>query len=100
MTQNLMILPTLVCPARCAYCFGPHEGGQLLSIDALEALATWQKSRLKPDEKLQITFHGGEPLLVGRIDNRMKGWPVKEARARAVLQEVWRNQNGLGNDAR
>ncbi len=56
MTQNLMILPTLVCPARCAYCFGPHEGGQLLSIDALEALATWQKAVSNPMKNCKSPF--------------------------------------------
>ena len=34
-------------------------------METLEALVAWQKNYLDPDEKLQITFHGGEPLLAG-----------------------------------
>jgi uncharacterized protein len=63
--SHLMLLPTLNCPARCGYCFGPHQGSPTMSRATLEATARWAR-RLGIADELEITFHGGEPLLAGR----------------------------------
>jgi len=73
MSQHLMLLPSLACPASCAYCFGPHAGGPAMSRDTLEAVVEWQRALgEEPDGDaaaapgtLEITFHGGEPLVPG-----------------------------------
>jgi len=64
MSQHLMIVPSLACPAKCKYCFGPHEGGTSMRRETMEAIVKWQK-RLEHDDALEITFHGGEPLVPG-----------------------------------
>ncbi len=67
-TQNesyhLMLLPTLNCPASCLYCFGPHENGPMMTVDTLAAVVHWQKQN-RNSRRLEISFHGGEPLLPG-----------------------------------
>ena len=80
-----MLLPTLACPASCSYCFGPHEGGGVMGRETLAAVVEWQRARAAEeavdggpsdgreavggagarDGELDITFHGGEPLLAG-----------------------------------
>jgi uncharacterized protein len=63
-SANLMILPTLDCPASCDYCFGPHSGGEAMSLETLEAVIQWQK-KFYNSNSLFVTFHGGEPLMAG-----------------------------------
>jgi uncharacterized protein len=95
--SHLMLVPSLACPASCAYCFGPHAGGKTMGRETLEAVVEWQRalgatpdghgldqgSRSEPDgrgtegrsangrpgpngrDSLEITFHGGEPLVPG-----------------------------------
>jgi uncharacterized protein len=43
MPQHLMLVPSLACPASCAYCFGPHAGGKTMSRETLEAVVEWQR---------------------------------------------------------
>jgi len=62
MATQLMIVPSLACPARCAYCFGPHEGDGSMSNVIIESIVRWQHPF---DGALEITFHGGEPLTAG-----------------------------------
>ncbi|MEI7826538.1 MAG: radical SAM protein [Euryarchaeota archaeon] len=57
-----MLVPSLACPAHCNYCFGPNEGGPVMSIDIVEAVSRWQSPHHDP---LEVTFHGGEPLVAG-----------------------------------
>ena len=96
MSRHVILLPTLACPADCAYCFGPRGSGKTMSRDTLDAVVAWQRgfrssaaeggangaeetithaiglqSGDGPDERLQITFHGGEPLAVGSAWFRM-----------------------------
>ncbi len=59
-----MLVPSLACPAACSYCFGPHEGRQRMDGEILQAVVAWQK-RMGGDRSLEITFHGGEPLVPG-----------------------------------
>ncbi len=60
-----MLVPTLACPAACRYCFGPHAGSGVMPPATLEAIARWVKTWGASDHPLEITFHGGEPLLPG-----------------------------------
>ena len=64
MSQHLMIVPTTNCPASCSYCFGPHRNGPAMTHETLEAIVRWQTS-LGSMAPVQITFHGGEPLVPG-----------------------------------
>jgi uncharacterized protein len=76
MAQHLMLVPSLACPASCAYCFGPHAGGKTMSLETLEAVVEWQRGfgasvavaaggPGRGAGTLDITFHGGEPLVPG-----------------------------------
>jgi uncharacterized protein len=91
MSKHLMLVPSLACPASCAYCFGPHKGKGTMSRRTLESVVEWQRvlgwggrdghldeaddgrtdddhagDGARPrDGKLEITFHGGEPLVPG-----------------------------------
>src|SRR5664280_2779615 len=64
MPSHLMLVPSLACPAGCAYCFGPHFGGPSMSRETLEAVVRCQNA-LGDSDTLEITFHGGEPLVPG-----------------------------------
>lgn len=65
-----MLLPTLACPASCVYCFGPHADGPSMQQETLDAIVRWQNA-LGSKDALEITFHGGEPLLPGTKFYRM-----------------------------
>lgn len=72
--RHLMLVPSLGCPASCSYCFGPHLGTSTMSQDTVEAVVCWQrKLAVESDQSgpLEITFHGGEPLLPGAAFYRM-----------------------------
>ncbi len=109
MSRQVMLVPSLACPADCAYCFGPRASGRTMSRDTLDAVVAWQRawrssatlgvvapearadgaevpaggadgtitntigrqSDGEADEGLQITFHGGEPLVAGAAWFRM-----------------------------
>jgi len=63
--RHLMLLPTLACPASCRYCFGPREADSAcISQATLEAITRWQQANAER-YTLEITFHGGEPLVPG-----------------------------------
>src|SRR5450759_5151197 len=59
-----MLVPSLGCPASCAYCFGPREPGAPMTRATLEAVVRWQHA-MGGQDALAITFHGGEPLVPG-----------------------------------
>jgi len=67
--RHFMLLPALSCPARCGYCFGPHAPltngmTEIMGQSMLSAAADWIRRAAGGDE-IEITFHGGEPLLAG-----------------------------------
>jgi uncharacterized protein len=62
--RHYMLVPSLSCPASCSYCFGPHAGGEIMHRETVEAVAAWS-SALADGEKVELTFHGGEPLTAG-----------------------------------
>ena len=63
-SQHLMLVPSLHCPASCHYCFGPHADGESMTRATVEALVRWQNA-LGERGPLDLTFHGGEPLVPG-----------------------------------
>jgi uncharacterized protein len=70
MSRHLMLVPSLACPAGCAYCFGPHAGGKTMSRDTLHKVVDWLQALGAGagdagEPELAITFHGGEPLVPG-----------------------------------
>jgi uncharacterized protein len=64
MPQHLLIVPSQSCPAKCAYCFGPHQGHSHMRQDTIASIASWQQNQAE-DGPLEIIFHGGEPLVPG-----------------------------------
>ena len=62
---NFMILPTMACQASCRYCFANKSGSVMSREIANKALNFI--GRIAPERKdINITFHGGEPLLAGK----------------------------------
>ena len=99
MLRHLMLVPSLACPASCAYCFGPHAGGPPMTQATLEAVVRWQNV-LGAQDPLEITFHGGEPLIPGISLYRMALPLLREGLAprkvRFVLQSnLWLLTDGL-----
>ena len=94
MPRHLMILPSLACPASCKYCFGPHAGGSSMRRATVEAIVHWQNTLKGSDDSLDITFHGGEPLIPGAPFYRMalpllrEGLAPHEVRF-AVQSNLW-----------
>jgi uncharacterized protein len=64
MAETVMLIPSLACPARCLYCFSPHGSG-LMSLETLKAAAEWIGKSYFDCDRLDIVFHGGEPLCAG-----------------------------------
>lgn len=64
MSSRFMLVPTENCQADCNYCFGPHYGGKVMKISVFQSALNWIKEINGKDE-VDITFHGGEPLLAG-----------------------------------
>jgi uncharacterized protein len=60
---HVMIIPTLGCPSKCAYCWSSEEGSPVMSIDTVREIVAWLK-HFRTD-RVTFTFHGGEPLLAG-----------------------------------
>jgi uncharacterized protein len=58
-----MIIPTLGCPSKCAYCWSSEVGSQVMSIKTVEDIVAWLKDFR--NDPVTFTFHGGEPLLAG-----------------------------------
>ena len=64
MSSHFMILPTENCQASCNYCFGPHTNGTVMMEEVFQATLDWI-SMINGKGEVDITFHGGEPLLAG-----------------------------------
>ncbi len=61
---SFMILPSLSCQASCKYCFGPHKGAVMDPETAHETVRfVHDIARECGMDKIDIIFHGGEPLL-------------------------------------
>jgi len=60
---HVMIIPTLGCPSKCAYCWSSEEGSPVMSIDTVKEIVAWLQDFR--DDPVTFTFHGGEPLLAG-----------------------------------
>lgn len=63
---HFMLLPSLACQASCAYCFGPNRGAVMVP-DVVEAAIDWIRRVTPADTPIELTFHGGEPLLTGKM---------------------------------
>ena len=60
---HVMIIPTLGCPSKCAYCWSSEVGSPVMSIETVKDIVTWLKDFR--NDPVTFTFHGGEPLLAG-----------------------------------
>lgn len=63
-SRHLMITPSLACQASCAYCFGPNRG-PIMRPEVFDKAVEWIDRTTPADEIVDITFHGGEPLIPG-----------------------------------
>lgn len=64
-SRHLMLLPSLACQAGCAYCFGPNQG-PIMPPDVFDATLDWIAASTRTGERIDLTFHGGEPLIAGQ----------------------------------
>lgn len=62
--MHWMLLPSLACPAHCAYCFGPNRGPRM-SRQVFDTGLDWMLANQPARGPVSITFHGGEPLMAG-----------------------------------
>ena len=60
---HVMIIPTLGCPSKCAYCWSSEVGSPVMSTETVEDIVAWLKDFR--NDPVTFTFHGGEPLLAG-----------------------------------
>ncbi len=60
---HVMIIPTLGCPSKCAYCWSSDAGSPIMSLDTVADIVSWLKDFR--EDPVTFTFHGGEPLLAG-----------------------------------
>lgn len=64
MIAQYMLMPSSECQACCTYCFGPNRG-PTMSFGIFDAVLDWIDKNTPSDQPFTLTFHGGEPLLVG-----------------------------------
>ena len=81
---QFMLVPSLICPASCTYCFGPR-GGPKLNISNIGGILGFMESVLSEtgQKKAKVTLHGGEPLAAG--------YPVIEALMEDMLHRFGSN---------
>lgn len=60
---HVMIIPTLGCPSKCAYCWSSEVDSPIMSIETVKDIVAWLKDFR--NDPVTFTFHGGEPLLAG-----------------------------------
>ena len=60
---HVMIIPTLGCPSKCAYCWSSEAHSPVMSIETVKDIVTWLTDFR--NDPVTFTFHGGEPLLAG-----------------------------------
>ena len=58
-----MIIPTLGCPSKCAYCWSSDVDSPIMSIQTVNDIVVWLNDFR--NDPVTFTFHGGEPLLAG-----------------------------------
>jgi len=63
MPFHVMLIPTLNCPAHCAYCWSSEKGSPVMTVDTVKETVAWLKDFR--DDAVTFTFHGGEPLMAG-----------------------------------
>lgn len=63
---QFMLVPSLNCPARCGYCFGPNDG-PVMDVSMVRQVIDYIKlvSAQTGRDKVRVTLHGGEPLAAG-----------------------------------
>jgi uncharacterized protein len=63
---HFMPVLSKACQASCKYCFGPNKG-EIVSVEQVEQNARFMIDFARKNNipKMDITFHGGEPLLAG-----------------------------------
>ena len=63
---QFMLVPSLACPAECLYCFGSREG-PIMSLETVQTALDFVAKIVGEtgQQKVKITFHGGEPLMAG-----------------------------------
>lgn len=66
--KHLLIIPIQKCTSGCRYCFTPGTDSRIMPITVLSQILDLFKILSKKTHKhVQITFHGGEPLLAGFV---------------------------------
>ena len=61
-----MVVPSLSCPAACAYCFGPNDGPKMDVPMARRVLKFMESVVVETgQDRVRMTLHGGEPLAAG-----------------------------------
>ncbi len=62
--RQILLIPSSACQAACSYCFGPNRGA-IMAPGTFQAALGWIESITRNQSSVEITFHGGEPLLAG-----------------------------------
>ena len=60
---NYQILPTTFCNAKCYYCYEKDCIAEHMDFDTVMATCAFIKKNSKNDNKIGITWYGGEPLV-------------------------------------
>lgn len=61
---NLTIIPTFECNFKCNYCFQKGQEYRTINEEQLEIIYLYIKRHIRNIKQLNITWYGGEPLLV------------------------------------
>lgn len=70
---HVMIILTLGCPSKCAYCWSSDVDSPIMSIETVKDIVAWLKDFR--NDPVTFTFHGSEPLMAG-VDSYRQALPM------------------------
>lgn len=92
-TMHLVLLATEACNFRCTYCYESFPRGAMRQ-EVMEGLEAYIASRSKTLNRLTISWHGGEPLLVPHLIERLSRSFIASCEANDVVYEAEMSTNG------
>ncbi len=95
---SVVIVPTYHCNLDCAYCYEKLSysavDNTIMSEQVQDSICSWIGKNLHGVEKLEVFWHGGEPLVALDVVRRLGGMLKKLAEDRKIEFESKMSTNG------
>lgn len=95
---SLVIVPTYYCNLECAHCYEKLSysatDNTIMSQQVQDSIVTWVEKNLKGVDRLEVFWHGGEPLAALDVVRRLGGRLKKLAEEQNVQYTSQMSTNG------